>query len=180
MLDQRRQLKVWHAGCGSGEEAYSLAILFTEAGLYHRTQFYATDINRSVLEEARKGEIPFRELRNYSANYLKAGGEKSLTDYLAIQAGTARLRPELLTNILFSDHNLAHDQVFGEMDLILCRNVLIYFNQKLQNKVLNLFRDSLRPGGFLGLGMKEGLHFADSRDDFIAIDAKANIFQRKP
>jgi len=178
-LGQRPQLKVWHAGCGSGEEVYSLAILFKEAGLYDRTQFYATDINRTVLDKARNGEIPIRELKNYSANYLRAGGETSLTDHLLLQAGTARIRPDLLANILFSDHNLAHDQVFGEMDLILCRNVLIYFNQKLQNKVLQLFRDSLRPGGFLGLGMKEDLSFADSRNDFTPLPDKVHLYQRK-
>ncbi len=179
-LARRRHLKVWHAGCGSGEEVFSLAILFMEAGLYQRTQFYATDINREVLARARRGEIPFKDLRKYSANYLAVGGEQSLADYLDISHGEATIRPDLLANILFSDHNLVHDQVFGEMDLILCRNVLIYFNRNLQNRVLDLFRESLTPGGYLCLGMKESLYFADPGNDLVEVVPAVSIYQRKP
>jgi len=176
-LAKLKQIKVWHAGCGTGEEVYSLAILFKENNIYDKTIFYATDINDETLDMARSGRIPLKDLKKYSVNYSEAGGEHSLSDYLVIRPHGVNLREDLLKNIVFSDHNLVHDKGFGEMNLILCRNVLIYFNRNLQRKVLDLFRESLVRRGYLCLGMKESLYFTDSKDDFNLIDPKTNIYR---
>ncbi|HIJ78631.1 MAG TPA: protein-glutamate O-methyltransferase CheR [Deltaproteobacteria bacterium] len=179
VLQQRKSLKVWHAGCGSGEEVYSLAIFFYENGMCDNTQFYGTDINNRSLEKAKAGEISIKNLRNYNANYQAAGGNSSLVDYFTLTATMARLNDNIRKNLFFTEHNLVHDQVFGEMDLILCRNVLIYFNEKLQRRVLRLLQKSLRPGGYICLGMKESLYFSPDRDNFEVVDGRVNIFRLK-
>ena len=176
-LSKQKKIKIWHAGCGTGEEVYSLAILFKEKGLYDKTIFYATDISKSALDTARSGKVPLKDLKRYSGNYREAGGEQSLSDYLIIRAHGVNMRDDLLKNIVFSDHNLVHDKAFGEMNLILCRNVLIYFNRELQCKVLTLFRESLARRGYLCLGMKESLFFSDSSKDFTLIDPQTNIYR---
>lgn len=176
-LAKLKQIKVWHAGCGTGEEVYSLAILFKEKDIYDKTIFYATDISDDALGIARSGRVALKDLKKYSVNYSEAGGERSLSDYLIIRPHGVNLREDLLQNIVFSDHNLVHDKGFGEMNLILCRNVLIYFNRNLQRKVLALFRESLARRGYLCLGMKESLYFAEGKDDFSLIDPKTNIYR---
>lgn len=166
-------IKVWIAGCANGEEFYSLAILFREAGLEDRTLFYCTDINPAALEKARSGIYDIERLAGFSRNYLAAGGRASLSDYYTAAFGAARFDPTLRRRAVFADHNLASDAVFSEMHLVSSRNVLIYFDRALQDRALELFANSLHPGGFLGLGSKETLHFsrfAGLFNDFAPLD----------
>lgn len=153
-------IKVWIAGCANGEEFYSLAILFREAGLENRTVFYCTDINPAALRKAEAGIYDIEQLAGFSRNYIAAGGKASLSDYYTAAFGAARFDPTLRRRAVFADHNLASDAVFSEMHLVSSRNVLIYFDRSLQDRALELFANSLHPGGFLGLGSKETLHFS--------------------
>ncbi|MBF0129589.1 MAG: protein-glutamate O-methyltransferase CheR [Alphaproteobacteria bacterium] len=170
---------IWQAGCATGEEVYSLAILLKEENLYGRAQIYATDINGVALAKAEEAVFPIAPMKAYSENYTKSGGLSSLSDYYIAKYHFAKMDDSLKENILFTHHNLAMDGPFCEMHLILCRNVLIYFNRTLQNRVLRLFRDSLARGGILCLGAKETLEFSDVADDFVAIDLPHRIFRRK-
>lgn len=172
-------LKIWHAGCATGEEIYSMAILLEEEGLYERSQIYATDIDKEVLEKARKGIYSVAELRKYTDNYLRAGGKGSLSDYYTAKYDNVILDPRLKKNVIFADHDLATDQVFGEMQVVLCRNVIIYFNKELQNRVFNLFHDSLDIGGTLCLGNKESLRFASCADQFDVVDKAQRIYRKR-
>jgi len=172
-------LKIWHAGCSSGEEVYSLAILLQEEGLYERTQIYATDFNPDVLETANKAIYPLSRIKEYTLNYQASGGTHSFSDYYHANYDSAIFSPSLKQNIVFAEHNLVTDSVFAEVNLIICRNVLIYFNKELQNKVVNLFTESLVKGGFLGLGSKENLMFTDVYDLFQVIDHKEKIYKKK-
>ena len=172
-------LKVWHAGCASGQEVYSLAILLMEEGLYKRTTIYATDFNEGVLEKARQGIYPISEVKRYIENYRMAGGLESLTDYFDAHYDSVIMSSELKKNITFARHNLVTDQVFGEMHLILCRNVLIYFDRTLQERVLNLLNDSLIRGGFLCLGKKESLRFSELYESYDEFDKPAQIYRKK-
>lgn len=153
-------VKVWVAGCSTGEEAWSLAILLREEGLLERTQIYATDINPLSLDKARQGIFPMEAVRNYTANYQRAGGRESFSDYYTAAYDAARFDPSLCTNTIFADHSLATDSVFAETHLVSCRNVLIYFNRALQDRALGLFHESLCHRGFLGLGAKESIDFS--------------------
>lgn len=171
-------LKIWHAGCATGEEIYSMAILLKEEGLYDRSQIYATDIDKEVLEKARKGIFPVAELRKYTDNYQRAGGLGSLSDYYTAKYDNVIMDPSLKKNIIFADHDLATDQVFGEMQVVFCRNVMIYFNRELQNRVFRLFYDSLDMGGTLCLGSKESLRFAECADQFDVIDKAQRIYRK--
>lgn len=171
-------LKIWHAGCATGEELYSMAILLKEEGLYDRSLLYGTDFNQIVLSKANEGIFPADRFKLFSENYQLAGGTASLSDYFTIQYDSAIPDQSLRKNILFSDHNLVTDGVFGEMNVVICRNVLIYFNRQLQNKVFRLFYDSILPGGFLCLGSKETIAFSDFKDKFEMI-SRTNIFKRK-
>ena len=171
-------LKIWHAGCATGEEVYSMAILLKEEGLYERSLIYATDFNQIVVEKAAEAIFPTERFKQYTENYIKSGGTRSLTDYFTISYDSAMFDKELRKNIVFSDHNLVTDGVFGEMNLIVCRNVLIYFNRDLQNQVIKLFFDSLSLGGVLCLGTKETLLFSPHKDQFTALH-KLNIFKKK-
>jgi chemotaxis protein methyltransferase CheR len=171
-------LKIWNAGCSSGEEVYSMAILLQEEAIYNRAQIYATDFNEVILDKAKEGIFPLDCMRKYSANYLKAGGKKSLSDYYTARYDSTIMEKSLKANVVFADHNLATDGVFGEMNLILCRNVLIYFDKDLQNRVFKLFRDSLRHGGFLCLGSKESIIFSECADDFENV-LKGEVIYRK-
>lgn len=171
-------LKIWHAGCATGEEIYSMAILLKEEGLYDRSQIYATDIDKEVLEKARRGIFPVAELRKYTDNYQRAGGRGSLSDYYTAKYDNVIMDPSLKKNIIFADHDLATDQVFGEMQVIFCRNVMIYFNRDLQNRVFRLFYDSLDMGGTLCLGSKESLRFAECADQFDVIDKAQRIYRK--
>lgn len=150
-------LRVWVAGCATGEEAWSVAILLQEEGLYDRARIYATDTNRRALETAREGIYSSDAMRDHTANYRAAGGQDSFSSYWRARYGFATMRADLRPNLLFSDHNLATDAAFGRMHLILCRNVMIYFNATLQERVTTLFADSLDRRGFLALGTRESL-----------------------
>lgn len=170
------QITIWQAGCATGEEVYSLAILLHEAGLSGRCQIFATDINEAALAKAQEGIFPAREARAWSVNYQQAGGSGSFSDYYHAAYDHIRLDDKLRANIHFAHHNLVTDGVFCEAQLVLCRNVLIYFNRTLQNQVLGRFRDSLVRGGFLCLGNRESLHFAPAASAFAAVDSDARIY----
>ena len=171
-------LKIWHAGCSTGEEAYSMSILLQEEGLGDRAVIYATDINTRVLEQARMGIYHEKQWVSASDNYLVSGGRSQLQDYVSTGYERFMMDPVLKKNIVFTQHDLVTDQVFGEMQLVICRNVLIYFRRELQERVLALFYQSLDMGGFLGLGIKESLGTTPLRQHFRAIDAATRIFQR--
>lgn len=171
------QINIWQAGCAHGEEIYSLAILLEEAGLYERTQIYATDFSDAALLRAQEGIFAAKDVREYSENYLAAGGQHSLSDYYHARYERIKLDERLKRHISFANHNLAADGVFCEAHLILCRNVLIYFSNPLQNQVLNLFRQSLVRGGFLCLGNRESLDFAPAASALTAVNAKARIYR---
>lgn len=159
-------IKIWDAGCATGEELYSLAIVLKEHDLYDRTRIYATDINDSALQTARSGIYPVSHMKVYTANYQKAGGTESFAEYYRADGEYAIFDHSLKENIVFANHNLVTDGVFNEMHLVLCRNVMIYFNRTLQNRVFKLFRDALCYNGFLCLGAKETLKFSEFADDF--------------
>jgi len=169
-------LKIWHAGCSSGEEVYSMAIILKEEGLYQHSQIYATDMNQVVLNQAKQGIYSLSKLQQYTANYQKAGGQESFSDYYSAYYDHVVMEKSLKENILFSDHNLATDGVFGEMNLIMCRNVLIYFNKQLQERALGLFFDSLTPQGYLCLGSKESIRFSEYSSTFADVDRGEKIY----
>lgn len=171
-------LRVWHAGCATGEEAYSLAILLKEEGLYERTIMFATDFNDAALEKAKSGIYDLARVKLFTQNYQEAGGLQSFSEYYHAHYGSMAIQHALKKNITFANHNLVTDSVFGEMNFVLCRNVLIYFDKELQKRVLNLFRDSLAHGGYLCLGSKESLLFTGMQDHFRIIDEKARIYQK--
>jgi len=178
-LSTYAHIKVWHAGCSTGEEVYSLAILLKEENLLSRTRIYATDINKNVLEIAKQGIYSSKEMDLYSENYLKSGGKGKLSDYCTAKYGSVIFDKLLSRNVVFADHNLVTDGVFAEVNLVFCRNVLIYFDKDLQNKVLTLFSNSLTKRGFLCLGTKESLQFSDWEDRYDIIDKKMKIFKKK-
>jgi len=171
-------LKVWVAGCSNGEELYSLSILFREEGLANKTMFYATDINPNALKAAQAGVYPLDQIRLFTENHQKSGGHSSLSDYYTADYGRAVFDKSLRSQVVFSDHSLVTDAVFGEMHLITCRNVLIYFDRELQDRAAGLFRDSLARRGFLGLGSKESLRFSAHADAFTEFDRDEKIYQR--
>lgn len=171
-------LKLWDAGCSTGEETYSLAILLKEETLFNKTRIYATDINQKVLNTAKDGIYPIAYMKDYSRNYLNAGGHGSLSDYYFANYNNAILNNELSRNLVFSIHNLAQDGSFNEFNLIVCRNVLIYFQKELQEKVLGLFLESLPMFGFLALGNKESIRFTKIQNHFEVIDDKEKIYRR--
>jgi chemotaxis protein methyltransferase CheR len=170
---------VWCAGCSAGEEAYSLAILLQEEGLLNRSIIYATDINGHSLRQAASGVYALDRLRGFTENHRRSGGKSSLSDYyFSSSGGSAIMDSALRRKITFSDHSLATDNVFSEMHLITCRNVLIYFDHALQNRALRLFADSLVRNGFLGLGSKESLRFTDAADLFSDVALPERIFRK--
>jgi chemotaxis protein methyltransferase CheR len=171
-------LKVWIAGCSSGEELYSLAILFREEGLDKRTLFYATDINPDALHAAEAGVYSLERVRKFTENHQKSGAKSSLSDYYTANYGRAVFDKALRSRVVFSDHSLVTDAVFAEMHLISCRNVLIYFDRPLQDRAIGLFRDSLARKGFLGLGSKESLRFSEHAAAFADFDREEKIYQR--
>ncbi|AEI44570.1 CheR family methyltransferase [Paenibacillus mucilaginosus] len=172
-------VKIWHAGCATGEEVYSMAILLQEEGFYDRVQIYGTDMNAESLVTAQEGIYPQENIRKFTANYLKSGGRASFSDYYHAKYGMAKMNEGLKKNIVFTQHNLVTDESFGQMHLILCRNVLIYFDRNLQDKVLGLFGRSLGHRGFLCLGSKESLDFADNGDQFEPLVPKWRIFRKQ-
>ncbi|MBF5078431.1 MAG: CheR family methyltransferase [Paracoccus marcusii] len=171
-------LKVWVAGCADGEELYSLAILFREEGLFDRTMFYATEINRRALARAEAGIYDIDRLPVFSQNYQRAGGLGSLSDYYTAAYGRAAFDRGLRSRTVFTEHNLATDQVFSEVQLVSCRNVLIYFDGTLQDRAVGLFAEALARGGFLGLGSHETLRFSTHAASFAAFAEPDRIWRR--
>ncbi|MCP4752314.1 MAG: protein-glutamate O-methyltransferase CheR [Proteobacteria bacterium] len=165
-LKTHPHLRIWVPGCATGEEVYSIAIILKEEGLYQRSQIYATDINETVLQKAKEGIYSLDLVKKYTSNYQKAGGTDSFSTYYTAHYDSVVLDSSLKSNIVFAAHNLATDGVFNEMQLISCRNVLIYFNKELKNRVFRLFFDSLCHSGILCLGTKESLRFSENYDDF--------------
>ncbi|HXB91681.1 MAG TPA: protein-glutamate O-methyltransferase CheR [Puia sp.] len=173
-------IRVWIAGCATGEEVYSIAILLKEEGLLERSLIYATDINQRSLRKAREGIFPVSHITDYTANYINSGGKGNFSDYYLAKYDGMLMDKSLRQAIVFSPHNLTTDQSFNEFQLILCRNVLIYFNQHLQNRVLQLFYESLCPFGILGLGNKESMIFSDNEHKYRIMDEKEKIFVKQP
>jgi chemotaxis protein methyltransferase CheR len=172
-------IKIWHAGCATGEEVYSMAILLQEEGLYDRTQIYATDFNDGVLQKAKDGIYAIENIKEYTVNYQKAGGTNAFVNYYTAKHEHILMNRSLKTQMVFANHNLASDHIFGEMNLILCRNVLIYFTKTLQNRVMQVLYESLCPYGFLCLGSKESLRFSQYTDHFEQVVHHEKIYKRK-
>ncbi len=172
-------INIWHAGCATGEEVYSMAIILKEEGLYDKAQIYATDINDVALKKAKEGIYPVSEISKYTRNYQKAGGTRSFADYYHAKYDCAKIDKSLKKNITFANHNLVTDGVFAETHLILCRNVFIYFDKTLQEQVLRLFNNSLCRGGFLCLGNSESISFSEAEKDFVKFIKKEKIYQKR-
>ncbi|UZD56394.1 CheR family methyltransferase [Caldimonas aquatica] len=179
LLGTYPSIKVWVAGCSTGEELWSLAIVFEEEGLLDRTLFYATDINPKALAAAEAGVYPLERMAQFSANYRRAGGKRSLADYYSTGYNAAVFDRRLRRRVLFADHSLATDQVFSEVHLVSCRNVLIYFDRELQDRAVGLFRDALVHRGFLGLGTKETLRFSAHVSSFEEWLPAQRIYRRR-
>lgn len=173
------EIRIWHAGCSTGEEAFSMAILLKEAGLLEKSKIYATDMNEEVLKIAKEGKIPLSKMKNYTKNYQLSGGKQSFSQYYTTDEEYAYLQEDLVKSISFMQHNLVTDQSFNEFHMILCRNVLIYFNIGLQNKVQKIFFDSLSTGGILGLGHRETLQFTDVCKFYETKSTEHQIYKKK-
>jgi len=171
-------LRFWVAGCSTGEEVYSLAILLQEEGLYARSRIYATDLNESVLQKARKGIFPLAAMQEYTRNYQKAGGRRSFAEYYSADSEFAIFRPALRENVLFAGHNLVGDASFNEFHGIFCRNVMIYFNRTLQERVHRLFYESLLTYGYLGLGRSETIRFTPHAPSYEEIGAREKLYRK--
>ncbi len=178
LLRRRGALRVWHAGCSSGEEVYSMAILLSEEGLLGRARLYATDLNQAALDAAKAGIYPLEKMREYTENYQAAGGKAAFSEYYQAGHGHVMMRPELSKNIVWATHNLVTDASFNEFDLILCRNVLIYFNERLQARVHRLLYDSLAEAGLLVLGRQESLRLTPHEAAYQALDSREKIYRR--
>lgn len=172
-------VRIWHAGCSTGEEVYSLAILLMEAGLYERSRIYATDMNATVVERAKSGIFPLEHMREYTANYLRAGGASVFSDYYTANYDHAIFKAALRKNIVFAQHNLVSDGTFNEFNVILCRNVLIYFGTQLQERVHRLLHQSLRRFGVLALGRGETLRHTVVEKDYDEVDVQDRIYRRR-
>jgi len=171
-------VRIWHAGCSTGEEVYAMSILLEEEGLYDRCRIYATDMDSTVLEQARQGIFPLARMKEYTANYFLGGGKRSLSDYYTARYEGALFAPRLAKNVLFTQHNLAMDRGFSEFNVILCRNVLIYFDRSLKDHVLGLFSDSFATLGVLCLGRKESLRFTAFEEAFSVLSERERIYRR--
>jgi chemotaxis protein methyltransferase CheR len=171
-------IKIWIAGCATGEEVYSIAILLKEEGLLSRSIIYATDINQKSLQTAKEGVFPVDSMKRYTENYILSGGTESFSNYYTANYNSVLFEKSLKQNVVFSAHNLTADKSFNEFQLILCRNVIMYFNHNLQNKVLNLFYESLCDFGFLCLGDKESLLFSSKKYLFEEIDKKEKVYMK--
>ncbi|MFJ8065797.1 CheR family methyltransferase [Psychrobacillus sp. NPDC096426] len=179
ILRSYKEIRIWHAGCATGEEVLSMAILLDEEGLLDKTTIYATDMSEIALEQARRGIVPLNKMQNYTKNYLKAGGTKEFSIYYKTNSHNVFFSEQLLKNVIFAQHNLVTDQSFNEFHVIFCRNVLIYFNPSLQNKVHELFIRSLSQNGFLGLGNKESLRISEYADAYEEISTAEPLYRKK-
>src|SRR5712691_1454531 len=171
-------VRIWHAGCSTGEEVYSMAILLQEEGLYERCRIYATDINEAVLQKAKAGIFPISSMQENTANYIAAGGTGTFSEYYTARYDHAIFRPSLRENVVFAQHNLVTDASFNHFNVILCRNVLIYFNNVLQDRVQQLFLASMEMFGVLGLGKKESVRFTCVADNYEEVDGEERIYRR--
>lgn len=171
--------RVWHAGCSTGEEVYSMAIFLHEANLLHKSMLYGTDLNPTVIEKARSGIFPLSMMKHNSENYIQAGGNRSFSEYYTARYGNAIFNPGFSKHMVFATHNLVSDHSFNQFHMIICRNVLIYFQKDLQARVLNLFDQSLESLGFLALGSKETIRFSSYAPLFNVVDNKARIWRKK-
>jgi chemotaxis protein methyltransferase CheR len=171
-------IRIWHAGCSTGEEVFSMAILLEEEGLYDRARLYATDINDVVLQRARQGIFPLDRMQEYTENYIRAGGKSSFSEYYTAKYDGAIFKPELTRNIVFSQHNLVTDRSFSEFHVIFCRNVLIYFDKALQNRVHALFYDSLVMFGIMALGSKESLKFSQYEPCYEKVSVAEKLYRK--
>jgi len=170
--------RIWVAGCSTGEEVFSLAILLEEEGVYARTRIYATDINEVVLDRARRGVFPLDKMQEYTQNYIRAGGARSFSEYYVARYDGALFSRSLLDNVVFAQHNLVSDHAFNEFNAILCRNVMIYFDRSLQNRVHELFYESLETFGVIGLGHKESMRFTPFEDRFEDLDTAERLYRK--
>ena len=178
LLDANPFNRAWVAGCSTGEEVYSLGILLSEEGLHDRTRVYATDINEGVLRRAKDGIFPLDKMRAYTQNYLNAGGRRTFAEYYVAKYDGALFARQLVRNVVFGQHNLVTDASFNEFDVIFCRNVMIYFDRSLQNRVHALLYESLAPGGILALGHKESIRFTDYEDRYEELNAEERLYRR--
>jgi len=172
-------VRIWHAGCATGEEVYATAIVLEEEGLYDRARIYATDMNSDALERAKSGIFALSRMREYTTNYQQAGGTRSFSEYYTASYDAAMFNTSLKRNVLFAQHNLATDTSFSEFNVIFCRNVLIYFDRTLKERALKLFSDSFAPFGMLCLGRRESLRFTGAEDEYEIVDARERIYRRK-
>ncbi|MDT8859217.1 protein-glutamate O-methyltransferase CheR [Alkalihalobacillus sp. MEB130] len=171
-------IRIWHAGCSSGEEVYSMAILLYEEGLYEKTKIYATDMDEEILDKAKAGKVSLERMQLYTRNYQQAGGRKEFSEYYNVEDQHVVLHSFLKKNIVFAHHNLVTDHSFNEFHMILCRNVLIYFNQTLTNRVYDLFYNSLTKEGYLGLGAKESLNMYHSVELYEEVNSSEKIYKK--
>src|SRR3954453_14662900 len=171
-------VRVWNVGCSTGEETYSLAILLREEGVYDKSRIYATDINDRVLERAQMGAFPLEKMRDYTENYIRAGGTEEFSSYYTAQGAVARFDSSLRDHVVFAQHNLVTDAAFNVFNVIVCRNVMIYFGKALQDRVHELFYDSLETFGALALGHKESIRFSRYEDHYEAIDAHEKLYRK--
>lgn len=178
LLQTYPSIRIWHAGCSSGEEAYSMSIVLEEEGFSGKSLIYATDFNEMILKKAEAGILPLREMQEYTANYQRAGGKETFSDYYTAKYENAVISARLRESIIFSRHNLAIDTSFNEFNVVFCRNVMIYFNEELQSKVLELLHNSLCRFGVLVLGTKESLHFSRFEKHYKVMDYDYKIYQK--
>lgn len=178
LLKDKSTIRIWHAGCACGEEVLSMAILLCEEGLHDKAVIYATDLSYNAINRAKQGVFPLSKMKLYTQNYIKSGGTRSFSDYYKVVGNNAVFAPCLINKVICAQHNLASDGSFNEFDVIICRNVLIYFNRTLQEKVHKLFYDSLSIQGFLGLGNKETIDFSDVAHCYDAVDIKDKIYRK--
>ncbi|WP_394746882.1 CheR family methyltransferase [Spongiimicrobium salis] len=179
VLETYPRINIWHAGCSTGEEPLSLAILLKEQKLLARSIQYCTDINSEVIDRAKKGIFDLKDMKEYSTNYIKAGGGESLSDYYVVNYGKVKMNKELGKNMVFTRHNLVNGSSFNQMHMIMCRNVFIYLDTEQQNKILRLFVDSLMPRGYLVLGAKESAIFSPVLNELEVVNGKLKIYRKK-
>lgn len=178
LLKTYPSIKIWHAGCATGEEVYSMAILLEEEELYDHCKVFATDFNTQSLTKAQAGVFPLSKMQQYTENYYAAGGKSSFSDYYHVKNDCIQMDKKLARNITFAKHNLMTDNVFGQFNLVLCRNVLIYFGRELQDSVLSLFKESMAPLGYLCLGQHESIDHSLNTADFQNIFENEKIYRK--
>ncbi|MDH4616445.1 protein-glutamate O-methyltransferase CheR [Brevibacillus sp. AY1] len=171
-------IRIWHAGCSTGQEVFSMAILLHEEGLLHKSRLYGTDMNESVLKKAKRGSFPIEKMQLYTKNYMQAGGTTAFSEYYTVKNGMVQFEPFLMDNMVFAQHNLVKDGSFNEFQIIICRNVMIYFNEPLQNHVHGLIYESLCTNGFLGLGNKEGVVFTTHASCYEEMDETEKFYRK--